>query len=199
MQAMKQCVFNYMIVSHFFMFAFLNFYDFQMPWRYEKELPSYMEQFRQIIICLMCEDFFFHFSHRLLHTKNKNFPIYQWVHKQHHEHLNPIAITAEDIHWFEYLVSNLCGTMFGPCLFGSKMHYWTLSAWGVVRIAQSLDAHCGYEFPWSIFGLIPFGCPATYHHWHHTKNVGNYSSYMTIWDTIFDSNADYYLQYPNGI
>lgn len=120
------------------------------------------------------------------------------IHKQHHEHINPICMAAEDVHWIEFILSNQCGTMLGPVLFGSKMHYWTLSVWGLVRIMQSLDAHCGYEFPWSVFGLIPFGCNATYHHFHHTKNVGNYSSYMTIWDTIFDSNADYYMEYPEG-
>ena len=146
----------------------------------------------------MLEDFSFYFIHRLLHTKSKYLPLYQMIHKQHHEHVNPISVAAEDIHPVEFFF-NLCGTMFGPCVLGSKMHYWTLIIWGLVRIQQSLDAHCGYEFPWSPFGLIPFGASATYHHWHHTKNVGNYSSYMTIWDTIFDSNADYYEKYPEGV
>ena len=70
--------------------------------------------------------------------------------------------------------------------------------WGGIRLIETHDGHSGYEFPWSIFRLLPFGADATYHDFHHSKNVCNYSSFMTIWDTIFDTNKDYYQTYPEG-
>lgn len=45
----------------------------------------------------------------------------------------------------------------------------------------------------NMFRLIPFmGTNAAYHDYHHSKNVGNYSSFFTVWDTVFGRNADYY-------
>jgi sterol desaturase/sphingolipid hydroxylase (fatty acid hydroxylase superfamily) len=70
--------------------------------------------------------------------------------------------------------------------------------WGGIRLVETHDGHSGYEFPWSVFRLLPFGSDATYHDFHHTKNVGNYSSLMTVWDTIFDSNTQYWESYPEG-
>ena len=69
---------------------------------------------------------------------------------------------------------------------------WTLLIYGILRRIETNDDHCGYEFPWSIYRVMPFGTDATYHNFHHTKNLGNYSSFMTVWDTVFNSNAEYY-------
>jgi sterol desaturase/sphingolipid hydroxylase (fatty acid hydroxylase superfamily) len=33
---------------------------------------------------------------------------------------------------------------------------------------------------------------ASYHDFHHTHNVGNYSSFFQIWDTIFGTNKSYF-------
>lgn len=70
--------------------------------------------------------------------------------------------------------------------------------WGVLRVYETHEAHSGYEPPCSMFRIIPFGLDASYHIFHHTKNVGNYSTFMTIWDTVFNTNQDYYEQYPGG-
>ena len=83
----------------------------------------------------------------------------------------------------------------GPFLISDRVHMWTLLVWGILRHVESNDGHCGYEFPWSMFRILPFGADATYHTYHHAKNVGNYSSIMTIWDTIFNTNVDYYQKY----
>lgn len=77
-------------------------------------------------------------------------------------------------------------------LLGSSMHASTLMTLLVIRVFETHDGHSGYEFPWSPFRLIPFGAGATYHDFHHSKNVGNYGSFMTVWDTIFNTNKDYY-------
>jgi len=91
-----------------------------------------MEMATQILACFVLEDLVFYFSHRLLHMK-KPFPLYQYVHKQHHEHIHSISITGEDVHWFEFFLNN-SGVMLGPMLYGEKMHYWTFAIWGLTRM-----------------------------------------------------------------
>jgi sterol desaturase/sphingolipid hydroxylase (fatty acid hydroxylase superfamily) len=124
--------------------------------------------------------------------------MYQWFHKQHHEFNYPIAIASEYAHPVEYTIANYFPSIAGPLLFGSKMHLFTTFVWGSLRILETHEGHSGYEFPWSIFRLMPFSTDATYHFFHHSKNVGNYSSFTIIWDTIFDSNKEYFEEYPEG-
>ena len=40
--------------------------------------------------------------------------------------------------------------------------------------------------------MLPFGSDYGYHVYHHSNNVGNYSSFFTLWDTVFGSNKAYY-------
>ena len=40
--------------------------------------------------------------------------------------------------------------------------------------------------------MLPFGSDYGYHVYHHSGNVGNYSSFFTFWDTVFGSNKTYY-------
>ena len=80
----------------------------------------------------------------------------------------------------------------GPIILGKHMHFFTAKFWGFYRVFETLDGHCGYDFPWSPFRLVPFCADASYHDFHHSQNVGNYGSFMTIWDTILDTNTEYY-------
>lgn len=80
----------------------------------------------------------------------------------------------------------------GHTLLGSRMHYFTYLIWILVRVAESMDGHSGYEFPWSPFRLIPFSASSTYHDFHHSNNIGNYSSFFTFWDTVFGNNTAFY-------
>ena len=85
----------------------------------------------------------------------------------------------------------------GLWILGSHAHIHTVVVWGILRLIETLEGHSGYDFPWSMFRLIPFGAGPTYHYWHHTKNAGNYSSFMTLWDTVLDSNKDFFSAYPS--
>ena len=137
----------------------------------------------------------FHFMHRLFHCRSKYLPMYQMFHKQHHKFVYTTSIASVHAHPVEHFFVNNLSFITGMVLLGSKMHTWTAFIWGYMRYHESHDAHCGYEFPWSIYRVLPFGSDASYHSFHHTKNVGNYSTWFTIWDTVFDSNEDYYKVY----
>ena len=121
--------------------------------------------------------------------------MYQMFHKVHHEFSHPISVAAENSHPVEFAFGNHYPAFVGIFLLGSKVHIWTIMNWGILRVLESHESHCGYELPWSIFRIIPFGADASYHIFHHSKNVGNYSTFMTIWDTVFNTNLDYYEEH----
>jgi sterol desaturase/sphingolipid hydroxylase (fatty acid hydroxylase superfamily) len=75
---------------------------------------------------------------------------------------------------------------------GKNVHIISLILYAVYRIIEGHDIHSGYEFPWSVFRIVPFGTDATYHHFHHSKRAGNFSSSLIIWDSLLSSNLVYY-------
>src|SRR6185312_4993463 len=111
--------------------------------------------------------------------------LYKKIHKVHHQYIESIGIATEYAHPLEFIFGNVLPMSIGPALLGSNIHFFTFLMWGTVRLGETLDGHCGYEFSWSPFRLVPFSTSASYHNFHHSHNVGNYSSFFLIWDTIF--------------
>jgi len=46
--------------------------------------------------------------------------------------------------------------------------------------------------------LIPFATSSSYHNFHHSYNIGNYSSFFSMWDTLFGTNKTYYQYYERA-
>ena len=126
-------------------------------------------------------------SHRLLHTKW----LYQRIHKVHHTHINTVFYATACAHPIEILFGNIIPSAVGPLILGNKMHFTACLGWFIARNFESIDGHCGYEFSWSPFRWLPFATPYGYHAYHHSHNVGNYSSMFLTWDTILGSNVAY--------
>ena len=186
---MKLCLFNNIFTNFLCLSCTSVFYNYQLPWSYQQErLPDSFELLRHFLFLMITEDLFFHCTHRIFHC----YPFYHLFHKTHHELDQPLAISAEYQHPVEFGLSIHYSFFFGMFLLGEKLHVFTAMCWATLRLLEIHDGHSGYEFPWSIFRLIPFGTDATYHNFHHTNNVGNYSSFMTIWDSVFDCNTDFY-------
>ena len=59
-----------------------------------EELPSYPIHILQMIFMLVCDDAFYYFAHRLLHTKF----LYKHIHSWHHDYVNTISLAAEYSH-----------------------------------------------------------------------------------------------------
>ena len=72
------------------------------------------------------------------------------------------------------------------------IHLYTVFVWNFIRISESIDMHSGYDFSWSPYRLVPFQGSAEYHDFHHTHNIGNYSTYFPLWDTVFGENKLFY-------
>jgi len=149
----------------------------------------------QIVFCTLLEDFFFYHFHKLFHVKYKYFPLYQWIHKQHHEHKQPVLIASQDAHPVEHFLANVMPSLLAPILLGRSFHGFSVFSWGLVRIFHNIEGHSGYEFPWSPFRNLPFMTNAQFHDFHHSANVGNYSSMLNFWDTVYDTNTEFFEEY----
>lgn len=80
------------------------------------------------------------------------------------------------------------GTVGVPVMYAAltkDFHIITMYTWIVLRLFQAIDAHSGYEFPWSLHHFLPFWAGADHHDVHHEKFLGNYSSSFRWCDYAF--------------
>ena len=64
----------------------------------------------------------------------------------------PFGLTSEYAHPAEILFLGFA-TIVGPAITGP--HLITLWLWMVLRVLETVEAHCGYHFPWSLSNFIP--------------------------------------------
>jgi sterol desaturase/sphingolipid hydroxylase (fatty acid hydroxylase superfamily) len=126
-----------------------------------------------------------------MHTKL----LYPYVHKVHHEYTATIGIASEYSHPIDFALGSAIPVVIPCILLGKNMHFFTFIIWSMYRLAETTDGHSGYEFSWSPYRLIPFSASATYHEFHHSYNMGNYSSFFVTWDTFFGTNKMFYRIY----
>ena len=122
-------------------------------------------------------------GHRLFHSR-----MFYRFHKIHHRYKQSLWCATIYCHPLEMVICNILPAVIGPMILGKKMHITTVMAWLFAISLGSIVDHCGYEFSWSPFRLIPFTCDYGYHVFHHSHNVGNYSTFLHFWDTILGSN-----------
>lgn len=153
-------------------------------------LPHWTSILFQIIVYFILEDFVFYWGHRILHTKW----LYKHVHSVHHEYATPFGLASEYAHPAEILFLGFA-TVIGPALTGP--HLFTMWLWVILRVLETVEAHNGYHFPWSLSNFLPLYGGAEYHDYHHrllyTKS-GNYSSTFVYMDWLFGTDEGYRKQ-----
>ena len=81
----------------------------------------------------------------LIHRLLKGFlPLWRYA--------TPFGLTSEYAHPAEILFLGFA-TIFGPAITGP--HLITLWLWMVLRVLETVEAHCGYHFPWSLSNFLP--------------------------------------------
>jgi len=143
--------------------------------------PSFSVLLFQIFVSTCLEDFFFYFSHRLLHLPF----FYKRIHKIHHEFNNPFHLSSVYTHWVEFIIGNMVPLIGGAMALGRHMHITTFIVFVEFRLAESNEAHSGFSFPWSPFKILPFSIDSSFHNYHHVKNIGNYATFFFFWDWYF--------------
>lgn len=148
--------------------------------------PSLTTMAYQIAIFFVVEDMWHYWLHRMLHTPL----LYKRVHKLHHQYSAPFGLAAEYASPIEVMILAL-GSVGVPVAWAAitgNLHILTMYTWITLRLFQAIDAHSGYEFPWSLHNIFPFWAGADYHDVHHEKFLGNYSSSFRWWDQILGTH-----------
>jgi len=142
--------------------------DFSAP------LPAWWTIAWQLPAFALVTDTSFYWMHRTLHRP-------WWfsrVHRQHHEFRHVRALSAEYSHSGEDFGNFVC-TFLGPVIFAA--HPVTVLIWFFVRMLETIDAHSGYAFtPW-----------AKRHAYHHEFNRGNFGAFLSLWDRLLGTDADW--------
>lgn len=189
--------FKHLFLNHFILLPIFIIPDIvtnNCPYRFDKEsFPKLAEILIQIPMCMLVEDFLFYLSHRLLHTNY----FYSKVHKQHHEYVESVAISATYAHPVEYVLGNILPSSIMPMILGKRMHLLTYLIYLIVVLHESHDGHSGYNFSWSPHRLLPMAFDAEFHIFHHWKFKGNYANYFSIWDRVLGTINKSYLEYFN--
>eukprot|EP00027_Filamoeba_sp_ATCC50430_P005657 CAMPEP_0168544466 /NCGR_PEP_ID=MMETSP0413-20121227/2435_1 /TAXON_ID=136452 /ORGANISM="Filamoeba nolandi, Strain NC-AS-23-1" /LENGTH=258 /DNA_ID=CAMNT_0008574489 /DNA_START=48 /DNA_END=820 /DNA_ORIENTATION=+ len=137
---------------------------------YWEELPSFKHGFVQVALMRITQELIFYIVHRFLHTPWA----YQKIHKVHHDHLAPWALTGEHAHPIESLIGNTGPFILGVCAVGfsplGPIHQVVLYAFLFYTLLRATEAHCGYILPWHvdnyrIFGWLNGG--SVHHDGHH--------------------------------
>jgi methylsterol monooxygenase len=150
--------------------------------------PSLWTMASQIAIFFVMEDAWHYWTHRAMHMSPF---LYKNVHKIHHQYSAPFGLAAEYASPIEVMMLGL-GTVGLPilwCAITGNLHILTMYLWIVLRLFQAIDAHSGYEFPWSLHHFLPFWAGADHHDTHHERFVGNYASSFRWWDYLLDTET----------
>jgi sterol desaturase/sphingolipid hydroxylase (fatty acid hydroxylase superfamily) len=81
------------------------------------------------------------------------------------------------------------GSMLGPILCAT--HLLEVWVWLCFRLVQTVEVHCGYDFPWAPNHWVPFWGGAKFHDFHHERFTGNYASTFVVWDAVFGTDDKY--------
>jgi methylsterol monooxygenase len=154
---------------------------------YGVPFPPWWKIAFQVCAFFVMEDTWHYFFHRALHYG----PLYRAIHKMHHFYSAPFGLAAEYASPIEIMLLGL-GTIGSPTLWvylTGDLHLVTVYLWIVARLFQAIDAHSGYDFPWSLRHILPFWGGADFHDLHHEKFIGNYASSFRWWDKLLDTEA----------
>eukprot|EP00038_Savillea_parva_P029211 m.69536 g.69536 ORF g.69536 m.69536 type:complete len:377 (+) comp8591_c0_seq1:62-1192(+) len=145
------------------------------------ELPSVGTFCVQYVCCMLFDDFWFYWVHRLFHEVPW---LYRNIHKQHHEFKHTIVVAVEYAHPIEDIFCNDVATIGGPLLLRTHVTvFWFCMC---LKYWQSIDAHSGYAlpFPWSPWSAVSWMDCAPAHTYHHLETRGNYGGFFTFWDKV---------------
>lgn len=141
----------------------------------QSPLPPFYTVASHFCVAFFTLDFTFYWAHRWFHTP----VMYRLFHKKHHEYKWTIGFAAEWAHPVEHILANQATMAIAMVLLGA--HGFTWFVWLTWRLIDTYIHHSGFDFP-----LIGDG---GVHDFHHTNNVGSYSS--DFMDSIFGTNTQW--------
>lgn len=141
------------------------------------EMPPWYYTLFIAYICLIIEDTWHYFAHRLLHHKY----LYGPIHKLHHEYQSPFSHAAEYASPIETII---LGVGFFIGLYAFCMgHVILMWSWLLLRLFETYEAHSGYDVPLkygNLLKLMPGYGGAFHHDFHHKNFKGIFQKHMFL-------------------
>ncbi|RQM06631.1 hypothetical protein DH86_00001249 [Scytalidium sp. 3C] len=100
--------------------------------------------------------------------------------------------------WYAYMQNDVLATGIMSFAMHEIVYFGRCVPWMIIgkipyfdkyKIQGAIDAHSGYEFPWSLHHFLPFWAGAEHHDLHHEKFIGNYASSFRWWDYVLDTES----------
>uniref|UniRef100_A0A3Q3B166 Cholesterol 25-hydroxylase like 1, tandem duplicate 1 n=2 Tax=Kryptolebias marmoratus TaxID=37003 RepID=A0A3Q3B166_KRYMA len=174
-----------------FMAAFLNHIFFVLPAvvigmlflpapALPQEAPTLYELVTQSLASLLLFDTQYFIWH-LVHHKQPQ--LYRWVHAVHHEYTAPFSWSTEQLSIPELMTVGFWSNMDPVLLKCHPLSIWCVT---VFSLWLSVEDHVGYDLPWALNHLVPFGLlgGAPAHDMHHQRPSRNYAPFFSHWDRI---------------
>jgi sterol desaturase/sphingolipid hydroxylase (fatty acid hydroxylase superfamily) len=126
-------------------------------------------------------DLFMYLFHLVIHKTM----LYQWIHRLHHEAMDPKPIDLFILHPVETLSF---GAMWLALLVLLSFNWYAILIYLTVNLLFGMIGHLGIEpLPdrWRDSWLMRWLGSSTFHHDHHLDVNHNFGFYTTIWDRMF--------------
>jgi Delta7-sterol 5-desaturase len=130
------------------------------------------------IITIVFHDFYFYWTHRLMHHKK----IFKYVHRVHHQSTSPSPWAAYSFHPWEALVQAM---VLPIMVFTMPLHPLVLFLFLTYMIVRNVIGHLGFEILPKGFTKnrwLNWNTAITHHDMHHEHFHNNYGLYFTWWD-----------------
>ena len=137
---------------------------------------------------LILHDFYFYWTHRLMHVKF----IYNIAHKVHHRSSNPSPWSAYAFHPLEAIIQV---GIFPLIAFTLPVHKSAVLIFFVFQMIYNIYGHLGYELYPRGFHKTKIGRyinTSVSHNLHHSRFTGNFGLYFLIWDRLMGTIRDDY-------
>ncbi|KAK1803296.1 hypothetical protein P4O66_004081 [Electrophorus voltai] len=144
------------------------------------EAPSLTAFLLGIVGCVVLFDFQYYLWHVLHHRISW---LYSTFHAIHHQYRQPFSLVTQYLSAWELFSVGLWTTV-DPVLLGC--HCLTGWAFMIFNVWVSAEDHCGYDFPWALHRLVPFGLwgGVQRHDIHHLQPGTNFAPFFTHWDWL---------------
>ena len=172
-------------------FVLLGLY-LSVTWMFEKMPKSYYAfdggiRWSRVFACLLCQDCFQFFAHRLEHIAHK--AIYRVSHKPHHRFTNPRLFDA-----FNGSIADTVCMILIPLYATANVvrdcNVWEYMTFGTLYANWLVLIHSEYHHAWDpFFKTLSFGTAAD-HHVHHKLFVKNFGHLFMFWDKLFGTYKD---------
>ncbi|XP_054633026.1 cholesterol 25-hydroxylase-like protein 1, member 1 [Dunckerocampus dactyliophorus] len=150
-----------------------------------QEAPALHNVFIDGLALLLLFDTQYYIWHFIHH---KHMQLYRCIHAIHHEYTAPFSWATEQLSIPELITVGLWSNQDPVLLNCHPLTTWCIT---VFSIWMSVEDHIGYDLPWSLNQLVPFGLlgGAPAHDMHHQRPSCNYAPFFSHWDKLFGTTV----------